>query len=214
MTEKAQVWRFYRQDNYAVLQTIENTPVNVGDRVNVQNVGTTFNGNNKLVVACPQYLFLGVNQADGDWLFDVHQPIPNQIMFQSVGPDTQISALTTYGTLIWEPEIEWISAEDLETYLDIPLTSDNAETLLEQAAGAANRFAYRRRQEAGYLSDVTDEVPNEAVFLGTLMIGAAYFRQQGSFNALASFDGMGVPPATGVSPMIMQLLGINRPQVA
>ena len=59
-----------------------------------------------------------------------------------------------------------------------------------------------------------DEVPNEAVFLGTLMIGAAYFRQQGSYTALASFDGMGVPPATGVSPMIMQLLGINRPQVA
>jgi hypothetical protein len=214
MTEKAQVWRFYRYDNYAVLQTIENTPINVGDKINVTGVGTTFNGNNKLVVACPQYEFIGVDTATGDWKFNTTNLIPNQVMYQSVGPDTEISALTTYGLLVWEPVIEWIDDDDLEKYLDIPLTGTNAAILITQSVEAANRFAYRRRQEAGYLSDVTDEVPNEAVFLGTLMIAAAYFRQQGSYTALASFDGMGVPPATGVSPMVMQLLGINRPQVA
>ena len=46
------------------------------------------------------------------------------------------------------------------------------------------------------------------------MVGAAYYRQQGAFNSLASFDQMGIPPANGVTPMIMQLLGVNRPQVA
>ena len=214
MPEKAQVWRYYRYDNYAVLQTLEDVPLNVGDKINIQNVGASFNGNNKLVVACPQYAFIGVNGDTGDWMFNYDDPIPNQVMYQSTGADQDISALTTYGTLIWEPEITWITTANLTTYLDIPLTSSNAATLITQATKAANRFAYRRRQEAGYLTDVIDEVPNEAVFLGTLMIGAAYFRQQGSYTALASFDGMGVPPATGVSPMIMQLLGINRPQVA
>lgn len=214
MPEKAQVWRYYRYDNYAVLQTLEPVPVNVGDKLNVTNVEASFNGNNKLVVFCPQYAFTGVDDATGDWMFDYEQPIPNQIMYQSTGADKTISALTTYGLVTWEPEVTWITTANLTTYLDIPLTSANAATLISQATKAANRFAYRRRQEAGYLTDVIDEVPNEAVFLGTLMIGAAYFRQQGSYTALASFDGMGVPPATGVSPMIMQLLGINRPQVA
>ena len=214
MTEKAQVWRFYRYDNYAVLQTLENVPLNVGDKVNITSVEASFNGNNKLVVACPQYAFTGVNTETGDWMFNTSNPIPNQVMYQSVGPDVEISALTTYGLLIWEPEITWIDDNDLETYLDIPLTSANAATLITQSVGAANRFAYRRRQEAGYLTDVIDEVPNEAVFLGTLMVAAAYFRQQGSYTALASFDGMGTPPANGITPMVLQLLGINRPQVA
>lgn len=214
MAEKAQVWRYYRYDDYAVLQTLESVPVNVGDKLNVTGVEASFNGNNKLVVFCPQYAFIGVDTATGDWLFDYNEPIPNQVMYQSVGDDKEISALTTYGLITWEPTVTWITTANLTTYLDIPLTSANAATLITQATAAANRFAYRRRQEAGYLTDVIDEVPNEAVFLGTLMIGAAYFRQQGSYTALASFDGMGVPPATGVSPMIMQLLGINRPQVA
>ena len=214
MPEKAQVWRYYRYDNYAVLQTLENVTLNVGDKVNVTNVGASFNGNNKLVVACPQYAFIGVNNADGDWMFDYTQPIPNQIMYQSVGNDVQITALTTYGLLNWEPDVTWISDSDVTKYLDIPLTSSNAATLITQARKAACQFAFRRRQEAGYWTDVIDEVPNDAVKLGTIMVAAAYFRQQGSYTALASFDGMGVPPATGVSPMIMQLLGINRPQVA
>lgn len=214
MTEKAQVWRYYRYDNYAVLQTLESVPVNVGDKVNVTGVGATFNGNNKLVVNCPQYKFIGVDTTTGDWLFDYTQPIPNQFMYQSTGDDVNITALTTYGLVVWEPSVTWITAQQIEDYLGIPLTSVGDAAFLEQCASAANRFAYRRRQEAGYLTDVTDEVPNEAVELGTIMIGAAYFRQRGSYNTIASFDGMGTPPATGVSPMIMQLLGINRPQVA
>jgi hypothetical protein len=214
MTEKAQVWRYYRYDNYAVIQTLESVPVNVGDKLNITGVEASFNGNNKLVVFCPQYRFIGVESSTGDWLFDYTDPIPNQVMYQSTGANKEISALTTYGLATWEPQITWITAQNLTTYLDIPLTSSNAATLITQSAAAANAFAYRRRQEAGYLTDVIDEVPNEAVFLGTLMIGAAYFRQQGSYTALASFDGMGTPPANGITPMVLQLLGINRPQVA
>ena len=214
MTEKAQVWRYYRYDNYAVLQTLESVPVNVGDKVNVSGVEATYNGNNKLVVFCPQYKFIGVDNETGDWNFDYNQPIPNQFMYQSTGDDDDISALTTYGLVIWEPSISWITDQDVEDYLGITLTGANDAAFITQCQEAATRFAYRRRQEAGYLTDVTDEVPNEAVALGTIMVAAAYFRQRGSFNTIASFDGMGVAPATGITPMVMQLLGINRPQVA
>ena len=214
MADKAQVWRFYRYDNYAVLQTLENVTLNVGDKVNVSGVGATFNGNNKLIVATPQYQFLGVDNETGDWTFDTNVPIANQVMYQSTGADVAINALTTYGLLTWDPEITWITAGDIEDYLGLTLTGAGDAAFLEQCADAANNFAFRRRQEAGYWTDVIDEVPNPAVFLGTVMVGAAYFRQRGSFNTIASFDGMGVAPATGITPMVMQLLGINRPQVA
>jgi hypothetical protein len=52
------------------------------------------------------------------------------------------------------------------------------------------------------------------VFLGTVMVAAAYFRQRSSYSTIASFEQLGAPPASSVTPMIMQLLGINRPQVA
>jgi hypothetical protein len=214
MTEKAQVWRYYRYDNYAVLQTLENVPLNVGDKINITSVGATFNGNNKLVVACPQYEFTGVDAETGDWNFNFNNPIPNQVMYQSTGADQDISALTTYGLLVWEPSITWIDAEDVAEYIGISVTGPSEDAFMQQCADAANRFAYRRRQESGYLSDVTDEVPNEAVFLGTVMIGAAYFRQRGSYNTIATFDGMGIAPATGITPMVLQLLGVNKPQVA
>ena len=92
--------------------------------------------------------------------------------------------------------------------------SANDTALVTTAAAAANAFAYRRRYEAGYLQDSLTTSPGGDVTLGTIMVGAAYFRQRGSYNNIASFDGMGNPPATGITPMVMQLLGINRPQVA
>lgn len=214
MPEKAEVWRYYRYDNYAVIQTLESVPVNVGDKVNVTSVEATFNGNNKLIVACPQYEFIGVDSETGEWNFNFLNPIPNQLMYQSTGADKAISALTTYGLVNYEPTVSWITAAQIEDYLGLTLTGVDDAAFLVQCATAANDFAYRRRAEAGYLTDVPDEVPNGAVSLGTIMVGAAYFRQRGSFNTIASFDGMGVAPATGITPMVMQLLGINRPQVA
>lgn len=214
MPEKASVWRYYRYDNYAVIQTLESVPVNVGDKVNVTSVEATFNGNNKLIVACPQYRFIGIDNDTGDWNFDYNDPIPNQLMYQSTGADVSITALTTYGLVNYDPSISWITAAQIEDYLGLTLTGVDDAAFLVQCASAANFFAYNRRQEAGYLTDVVDEVPNGAVSLGTIMVGAAYFRQRGSFNSIASFDGMGIAPATGITPMVMQLLGINRPQVA
>jgi hypothetical protein len=40
------------------------------------------------------------------------------------------------------------------------------------------------------------------------------YRQRGSIDSFASFDGMGGGPVTGLNGVIKQLLGIDRPQVA
>ncbi len=56
--------------------------------------------------------------------------------------------------------------------------------------------------------------PSGDVTLGTIMYGGALYRQRGSIDTFASFTEMGTAPTTGLSPLIKQLLGIDRPQVA
>lgn len=213
MSEIAYVVRAMRLDDYAVVQLLTNIDATVGQEIEIAGVGNGFNDNGTIVVDFPQYRFIGVAD-DGSWQFDSSDPIENQVMYQNVGDDVSYYAVDPYGTLEWNPVCTWITSSDISTYLQIPLTSAGANTLLTQCAAAANAFAYRRRLEAGYLTDELHTVPSGDIKLGTIMIGAAYFRQQGSFTSLASFDNMGAPPSTGLSPMVMQLLGINRPQVA
>jgi hypothetical protein len=46
------------------------------------------------------------------------------------------------------------------------------------------------------------------------MVGAAYYKQRGSADQFASFNTMGLTPVMGLSGMVKQLLGIDRPGVA
>jgi hypothetical protein len=200
-----------RLDDYAVVQTLTNTDITPGQSITIAGLGDGFDGT-FLVLACPQYEYAGV-ESDGTLIFDETVPRPNQLLFVDVGADFEYEA-EVLGTVTWTLTCTWINNTQISNYLDIPLTSTNAAALLVQCAAAANAFAYRRRVEAGYLQDSLTTSPGGDVTLGTIMIGAAYFRQQGSYTALASFDGMGVPPANGITPMVLQLLGINRPQVA
>jgi hypothetical protein len=200
-----------RLDDYAVVQTLTNTDISPGQTITVAGLGDGFDGT-FLVLACPQYEYVGT-ETDGELMFNETVPRPNQLLFVDVGADFEYQ-FEPLGTVTWTPTCTWITNTQIATYLDIPLTSTNAAALLVQCAAAANAFAFRRRNEAGYLQDSLTTSPGGDVTLGTIMIGAAYFRQQGSYTALASFDGMGVPPANGITPMVLQLLGINRPQVA
>jgi hypothetical protein len=200
-----------RLDDYAVVQTLTNTDITPGQSITIAGLGDGFDGT-FLVLACPQYEYIGV-QSDGSLMFDESVPRPNQILVEDIGDDFDY-LVEVLGTVTWTQTCTWITNSQIATYLDIPLTSSNAATLLVQCAAAANAFAFRRRVEAGYLQDSLTTSPGGDVTLGTIMIGAAYFRQQGSYTSLASFDGMGTPPANGITPMVLQLLGINRPQVA
>ena len=200
-----------RLDDYAVVQTLTNTDITPGQSITIAGLGDGFDGT-FLVLACPQYVYVGT-ETDGTLMFDETVPRPNQWLFVDVGDNFEYQA-EVLGTITWTLTCTWITNTQISNYLDIPLTSTNAAALLVQCAAAANAFAYRRRYEAGYLQDSLTTSPGGDVTLGTIMIGAAYFRQQGSYTALASFDGMGTPPANGITPMVLQLLGINRPQVA
>lgn len=202
-----------RIDDYAVVQTLTDTPIEPGQSITLAGLGHGLNGPHT-VLFCPQYAYEGVLSSTGEWMYDESNPRANQVLFYDEGNNLEFSTAVPTGTLTWTQTCTWITNTQIANYLDIPLTSSNAAALLVQCAAAANAFAYRRRVEAGYLEDSLTTSPGGDVTLGTIMIGAAYFRQQGSYTALASFDGMGSPPANGITPMVLQLLGINRPQVA
>ena len=198
-------------DNYAVLTLLTDSDIEVGQSITVASVDATFNGT-YTVYALPQYLYTGTD-TQGNLLFDGQVPIANQVLFAKTASDVSRVATAT-GTVTWTVACTWIDDDMIQEYVGLTSVTAEDAALLVTCAAAANAFAYRRRLEAGYLSDSQTTVPSGDVLLGTIMIGAAYFRQRGSFNTIASFDGMGIAPSNGVTPMIMHLLGINRPQVA
>lgn len=202
-----------RLSDYAVVQTLTDTPIEQGQSITLAGLGHGLNGTHT-VLFCPQYEFIGVDETTGEWLYNESVAIPNQVLFYDEGDDLEFGTAVPTGTLTWTQTCTWVSAGQIEDYLGLTLTGVDDAAFLTQCAAAANSFAYRRRVEAGYGQDSLTTSPGGDVTLGTIMIGAAYFRQRGSFNTIASFDGMGIAPATGITPMVMQLLGINRPQVA
>jgi len=202
-----------RLDDYAVVQTLTGTDIEVGQSITLAGLGHDLNGTH-VVLDCPQYEYIGTNSETGELRFDSTVARPNQLLFRDVGDDLNFSAALPTGTCTWTLTCTWVTSTDIEDYVGIATATAEEAAFLTQCAAACNAFAYRRRYEAGYLQDSLTTVPSGDVKLGTIMIGAAYFRQKGSYTTLATFDGMGAPPSTGVSPMVMQLLGINRPQVA
>lgn len=212
MAEETPIVRAYRLDDYAVVQLLVSSSVVPDKTVTISGVGNGFNGIDVLVVACPQYKFIGVNGDTAAWEFDYNQPIPNQVMYQNVGANVDIGAVNPYGTFEYGDSHNWITGQDLATYLGLTYASDSA--FFTQCAAAASHFCYRRRLEAGYLQDSPGTAPSEDVKAGTLMVGMAIYRQRGSMDTFASFSDMGAPQVYGLAPFAKQLLGIPRPAVA
>jgi len=199
----------YLVDNYAVLQLLTPNEIAVGQSITVAGVDATFNGSAS-VVAIPQHLFIGVD-TQGDLLYDYQIPIQNQVLFAKTADDVERVAAS--GTVAYNPVCTWITAGNIEDWLGIGTATAADTTFLTQCAAAANAFCYRRRQEAGYVDSLTTS-PSGDVTLGTIQYGGALYRQRGSIDTFASFTEMGTAPTTGLSPIIKQLLGISRPQVA
>jgi hypothetical protein len=99
------------------------------------------------------------------------------------------------------------------TWLGIATATADDTTFVTQCASAANNFIYRRRQECGYFDSLTTS-PGGDVTLGTIMYGGALYRQRGGISDFASFDGMSQGSTNGLSPLVKQLIGVDRPQVA
>ena len=196
-------------DNYGVLQLLTNAIIQPGDTITVASVDATFNGS-RSVYACPQFYFLGVDEY-GDLLYNYDLPIPNQVLFVLTAADVERGAAT--GTVTHAPVCTWVTAGQIEDWLGIGTATAADTTFLTQCASACNAFAYRRREEAGY-KDALATSPSGDVTLGTIMLGGAYYRNRGSIDQFASFGDGGAVNVTGLSGMIKQLLGIDRPQVA
>jgi len=201
--------------NYAVLETLTNTEIAVGQSITVAGVGAPFNGV-QTVYAQPEYLFTGIDTY-GDLLFDSNTPIANQILFAVVGTGDVHRTASTGGTIVYTQTCTWVTAAQVETYLAVGTITNPSDdyTLLTQATSAANAFCWRRRQEAGYTGDALGTSPGGDCTLGVLMYAAALWRARGSVqDTFATFDGMGTASVSAMTPMIKQLLGISRPQVA
>ena len=196
-------------DNYGVLQLLTNAIIQPGDTITVASVDATFNGS-RSVYACPQFYFLGVDEY-GDLLYNYDLPIQNQVLFKLTAADVERGAAT--GTVQHAPVCTWITAGNIEDWLGIGTATAADTTFLTQCASAANAFAYRRREEAGY-KDALGTSPSGDVLLGTIQYGGMLYRQRGSIDSFASFGDGGAVTVTGLSGVIKQLLGIDRPQVA
>ena len=199
-------------DNYAVLQTLTNTEIEVGQSITVASVAVPFNGT-FVVYALPEYEFIGID-TEGDLLFNSNVSIPNQVLYACTGTDVNRTASAT-GTITYTQNCTWITVAELITYLGVEITNPSDDyTLATQARSAGNDFCYRRRQESGYFDSLTTS-PGHDVTLGTLMYAAALWRSRGSVQeTFASFDQMGGGSVNAMTPVIKQLLGIDRPQVA
>jgi hypothetical protein len=210
MTQIYQVAHKTLLDNYAILETLTPNEVYVGASIVVAGVDATFNGT-VTVLAVPEYLFIGVDEY-GDLLYNFEVQVPFQILYAKTAADvtrTTATGTVTLGTI----PATWITAGQIEDWLGIGTASALDTTFLTQCAAAANAFCYQRRLESGYI-DAKGTSPSDAVTLGTIAYGGFLYRQRGAVTDFASFDGMPAGNSVGLSPMIKQLLGIPRPQVA
>ena len=198
-------------DNYACISTLEPTEIVVGQSVTVASIAVPFNGT-FTVLALPQYLFTGIDDDTGEFLFNEDVPVPNQVLYACTGDDVEFVAFFT-GTVAYTQVCQWISAAQILTWLGIATATADDTTFVTQCASAANQFCYRRRQEVGYFDSLTTS-PGGDVTLGTISYGGALYRQRGGISDFSSFDGMSQGSTNGLSPIIKQLLGIDRPQVA
>ena len=197
--------------NYACISTLEPTEIGIGENITVTGLAAPFAGSFK-VLDLPQYEFTGVDSTTGEFLFNVNEPRPNQIIYACTG--TNVNFVVDYsGTITYTQVCTWVSASDVEDWLGIGTATTADATFLTLCAAAASAFCHLRRQEAGYHDSLT-VLPSTAVGLGTRAYGGFLYRQRGSVTDFASFDGMVSGGSNGLSPMIKQLLGVNRAQVA
>jgi hypothetical protein len=201
----------YLIDDFAVLQLLTPSEIAVGQSITVAGVDATFNGT-YTVRALPQYLFIGVD-TEGDLLYDYQIPIADQVLYARVADGVERTAAS--GTVTYAPVCTWVSTSQVMSYLGITIADPSDDfTLLTQSVSAGNQFAYRRRQESGYIDSLTTSPGGDAT-LGTLMYCAALWRSRGSIEATyATFDGMGSATQQSLTPIVKQLLGIPRPAVA
>jgi hypothetical protein len=93
------------------------------------------------VLACPQYLYAGVDGETGEFLYNTDVLVPNQILYAATGDDVEFVAIYT-GTVAFTPTCTWVTTAQLVTYLGVTIADPSDDyTLAGQAVSAGNQFA-------------------------------------------------------------------------
>lgn len=195
--------------NFAVIQTLEPVPVDVGGSITVASVGAPFNGTFTVYSQEP-YLFTGITQ-EGDLEFNVDIIQNYQLIFKCTGADVERQAAT--GTVTFSQAPSWITAQNVLDWLGIDPASANDTAFVQVCTDASNQWCWNRRRESGYFDSVST-VPNNSVKLGAIMYAGALYRERGAVDGFASFTELGAVAPTMTLGRINQLLGVNRSQVA
>jgi hypothetical protein len=106
---------------------------------------------------------------------------------------------------------DWASTEDVLAAIGQPVTDTDH---LDNCVEAANAFAWRRRQQAGYTADDPFVAPGPDVTLGVVSYATALYRERGTVESFASFDAFaaGAVPSSSMG-QVLRLLGVPRPAV-
>jgi len=195
--------------NFAVVQTLEPVPTDVGGSITIASVGAPFNGTFQ-VYSMEPYAFVGVTQA-GDLEFNPDIIQVNQFIFKCTGADVERTPAT--GTLTFSQAPSWITSQMVLDWLGIDPATTNDTAFVGVCVDAANQWCWNRRREAGYHDGLT-VVPNNSVKLGAIMYAGALYRERGAVDGFASFTELGAVAPTMTLGRINQLLGVNRSQVA
>jgi hypothetical protein len=200
-----------RVGNFAAVQTLTLSPVNVGDSITVAGVAdTTFNGT-VTVFSIEQYELISVDEY-GVLEFNYDIPKPNQIIYANTGADVTYD--TAAGTVTYTVSPVWTTSALVLSWMGIDVATANDTAFVTKCVNAANAWCFRKRREAGY-TDSASTVPSADVELGTTMYAATLYRERGtSGDSYGGFDGMGNLPMPVTLHRIMQLLGCGRAQVA
>jgi hypothetical protein len=200
-----------RVGNFAAVQTLTLSPVNVGDSITVAGVADTSFNATATVFSIEQYELISVDEY-GVLEFNYDIPKPNQIIYANTGADVTYD--TAAGTVTYTVSPAWTTSALVLSWLGIDVATANDTAFVAKCVNASNFWCFNKRREAGY-TDQAGQVPNASVELGATMYAATLYRERGtSGDSYGGFDGMGNLPMPVTLHRIMQLLGCGRAQVA
>lgn len=154
----------------------------------------------------------GYSKLDGNHTLTSVNLGTNTVQYQVNNQDDILTTNVTARGAVLSESVAWIDADDVEVFLGIATATANDTAFLEEVVAAANTFAYRRRNNAGY-TDSPTAAPTPSVKLGTVLYAASLYRERGSVDSFQSFDSMSMPQPSLTMGRILQLLGVGRPQI-
>lgn len=161
----------------------------VGDTIYVNGVSNNFNGSHVLT------------EVDAT----------NKTVTWHTGSGSHAELTNLTGQLEARPQ--WVNSNDVLSWLGIEVATANDNSFVDTCVLASNEWCFRKRQEAGYLSDRTAFFPSADVHLGAVNYAAMQYRNRGAIDGFASFDSFGGGTPTMSLGQIMALLGVGKAQV-